>query len=354
MEAYGLDIESLNYIYSYLSDRKQRTKVNSSFSSWAQIIFGVPQGSILGPLLFNIYVNDIFYFVSNSENITNFADDTTPYTIESTIDLLLENLWKDSSILMRWFKDNYLQMNAEKCDLLICNHKKDVSVILDEEVINSSNSVKLLGITIDKNLNFREHISKLCKKVSSKLHALARISNFMNQDKLRLIMIFFIESQFSYCPLVWMFHSRTLNNRINKLHERGLRLVYKDSHLTFEELLRKDNSFTIHHRNLQKLATEMFKISNNLAPPLMSTIFPERDIPYNLRNKNPFSSQNVHTVFYGTETVSFRGPKTWALVPDEIKSSNTLAEFKAKIRSWEPKGCTCRICKTFVYNLGFL
>ena len=110
----------------------------------------------------------------------------------------------------------------------------------------------------------------------------------MSHDKLRLLLKAFIESQFGYCPLVWMFHSRTLNNRINRLHERALRLVYKEPTLTFEELLRKDNSFTIHHRNLQKLATEMNKIKNDLSPTLMKFIFPDRAISYNLRNMNPF------------------------------------------------------------------
>ena len=221
------------------------------------------------------------------------------------------------------------------------------------EVINSSDSVKLLGITIDKKLNFNDHVSKLCKKASCKLHALARISKFMSQEKLRLLLKSFIESQFSYCHLVWMFHSRTLNNRINKLHERGLRLVYKDSHLTFEELLRKDNSFTVHHRNLQKLATEMYKVENKLSPSIMKTIFPERSIPYNLRNKNNFKSSNVRTVYYATETISFRGPKTWDLVPEDIKSSKTLGAFKSKIRHWEPKGCTCPAMQGLCCELRF-
>ena len=197
-----------------------------------------------------------------------------------------------------------MQLNPDKCKLLISNCEKDISLILDNEVIECSKSVKLLGVSIDNRLNFNEHISNLCKKVSIKLHALARISKFMSQDKLRLLMKAFIESQFSYCPLVWMFHSRTLNNRINRLHERGLRIVYKDHNLSFDELLRKDNSFSIHHRNLQKLATEMYKTYNDLSPSLVKSIFPIRELQYNLRNNNPFQAENVHTVLNGTETLS--------------------------------------------------
>ena len=136
--------------------------------------------------------------------------------------------------------------------------------------------------------------------------------------------------EFGYCPLIWMFHSRALNNRVNRLHERALGLVYKDPHLTFEELLRKDNSFCIHHRNFQKLATEMYKVRNNLSPTLMKHVIPEREIPYNLRNLNPFQSTNVSTVFNGTETVAFRGPKIWAIVPEDIKYSVSLIQFKEK------------------------
>ena len=353
LEAYGFDHLSLTYIYSYLSDRKQRTKVNNSFSEWCNISSGVPQGSFLGPLLFNLYTNDIFYFV-NKCNIANYADDTTPYSEDTTIDALLNSLETDTDTLIKWFSDNYLQLNADKCHLLISKHNKDIFINVEEEVIECSSSVKLLGVTIDNNLKFNEHVSNLCKKASQKLHALARISNYMCQDKLRILMKAFIESQFGYCPLVWMFHSRDLNNRINRLHERALRLVYKNNNLTFEELLKKDKSFSIHHRNLQKLATEMYKVKNNLSPTLMKSIFPEREIPYNLRNLNPFQSTKVNTVFNGTETIAFRGPKVWGMVPEDIKNSASLSEFKSKIKNWEPKGCTCRLCKVFIKDLGFI
>ena len=129
-------------------------------------------------------------------------------------------------------------MNTEKCNLLITNHDDNISVIIDGQTIHNSKSVKLLGVCIDNKLNFNEHVSNICKNVSKKLHALRRVSQYIQKDKLKLIMKAFIESQFSYCPLVWMFHNRDLNNRINILHEKALRLVYNDSMLSFEQLLR--------------------------------------------------------------------------------------------------------------------
>ena len=154
----------------------------------------------------------------------------------------------------------------------------------------------------------------------------------------------FIQSQFNYCPLVWMFHNRTLNNKINKLHERALRIVYKNDNLTFQELLEKDNSVTVHHKNLQRLAIEMYKIKNHLSPVPMQELFTER---VHLRN-------NVRTVIYGINTMRYMGQKTWDIVPTEIAEANSLLEFKRKIKRWKPNECTCRLCKSYIYNLGFL
>ena len=353
LDAYGFNYSSLALIFNYLSDRKQRTKVNNSFSTWSDIKTGVPQGSILGPLLFNIYLNDIFFFV-NENNLTNYADDNTPYAVDSNIDALIDSIVHDTSTLIKWFNDNYFKMNIDKCHLLVTNHEEDVSALIEGVKIECKKSVKLLGIYIDNKLDFDEHIPKICKKVSLKLHALSRISHFLCTDKLRTVMKAFIETQFEYCPLIWMFHSRTLNNRINRLHERALRLAYKDSKSTFEELLDLDKSFTIHHRNLQKLVTEIFKVKNNLSPSFMKGVFPDSLNPYNLRNGPEFKTSNIHNVANGTETITFRGPKTWSLVPDNIKNSQSLSEFKAKIKLWKPEGCTCRICKVYIANLGFI
>ena len=129
-----------------------------------------------------------------------------------------------------------------------------------------------------------------------------------------------------------MFHSRTSNNKINKLHERALRLVYNDYNSSFQELLNRDDSFSIHHRNLQKLATEMYKVKNDLSPSFMKMIFPLSNNTYLLRNDKEFKTNNFRTVSYGSETITYRGPKTWELVPSNIKSSNSLNEFKEKIK----------------------
>ena len=115
----------------------------------------------------------------------------------------------------------------------------------------------------------------------------------MTKHKLRSIMNAFFSSQFAYCPLIWMFHNRTLNNRINKLQEWALRLVHNDNISSFYELLQKDNSFTIHHRNIQKLALEMYRVKHCKAPKIMCELFNEANVPYNLRQDVSFGSCNV-------------------------------------------------------------
>ena len=212
----------------------------------------------------------------------------------------------------------------------------------------------LLGITIYSNLTFENHIRNICKKASQKLNTLARITPYMNIQKRKTIMKSFVTSQFSYCPLIWMFNSRRLNNKINSIHKRSLRITFQDNMSTFQELLNKDNSVSIHHRNLQVLATEMFKIHRGLSPQILREIFVSKINSYNLRRNGTFEKRKVHSVYHGTESLSILGPTIWDLVPVELKQSETLYSFKLKIKNWVLFECPCRICKTYIQQVGFL
>ena len=220
--------------------------------------------------------------------------------------------------------------------------------------IESNVKEVLLGIIIDRDLKFDDHVNNLCKKACQKLNALSRLAPFMNLDKRRIIMKAFIESQFGYCPLVWMFHSRSLNNKMNRIHERALRITYNDKSSNFQELLDKDNSVTIHHRNIRTLAIETYKFLQGLSPPLFNEIFVERELSYSLRGDNPLARRRVNSVRHGTESVFFLAPKIWDILPKEIKDSKTLNIFKTKIKKWVPRECPCRLCKTYVPQVGFI
>ena len=165
----------------------------------------------------------------------------------------------------------------------------------------------------------------------------------------------FFKSQFNYCPLVWMCHSRALNNKINRLHERCLRIIYNDKHSSFHDLLEKDRSVSVHSRNLQLLAIEMFTVSKRICPSLFSNIFNSRPpSSYNLRQNSEFRTPLVNSVYNGTESISFLGPKIWDMVPQNIKEKESIGEFKAAIKTWLPENCPCRLCKNFIAGVGFI
>ena len=149
---------------------------------------------------------------------------------------------------------------------------------------------------------------------------------YMDIQKWRTIMKSCITSQFSYCPLVWIFHSRKLNNKINAIHEKVLRIDWCDKHSPFQQLL--DNSVSMHHRN------EMFKVNMNLSPDLINDIFLKRTNTYTLRRNDRFSIRQVNSVYHGTKSLSFLGPNFWELVPSEINESESLEIFKRRKKNW--------------------
>ena len=135
---------------------------------------------------------------------------------------------------------NYLKANPGKCHLLV-NTTGNIRISVRNETISNSSNQKLLGIRFNSNFRFDDHVASLCKKASQKLNALTRVAQYINLAQRRSVMKAFICSQFGYCPLIWMFHSRKINNRANSLHERALRVVYRGYNAIFSELLSKEN-----------------------------------------------------------------------------------------------------------------
>ena len=262
----------------------------------------------------------------------SYADHNTPYVRSENIDVTLEKLEEVGKILFQWLSDNFLKANADKCHLILSTDEP-FSINIDNEVIKNSSNKKLLGINLNNSLGFDAHVANICSRVSKKLHALARISQYMSIHKRRMTMKAFIASEFGYCPLVWMFHSRKLNSRVNKLHERALRIVYQDYASSFTELLEKDNSTTIHNKNIQFLATELFKVKNVLSQPFMNEMFVENaQHYYELRKKIELKRNNVQTMYIGTEVLTSLGPRIWEIASDYIKKCNNFEEFKLKIK----------------------
>ena len=291
-------------------------RFNASFTSWREVLSGVPQGSILGLPLYNINSNDVLQFLCLE--IANYTDDNSPFSCAMTIPKVISELQKESTILLNWIRNNGLKANSDKFHLLLSGPNQAFSIRVGNVDIQSSKYEKVLGIKIDNKLTFDDHVSSICSKASQKLHALARAANFMTLMQRKIVMKSFILSQFGYCPLVWMFHSRKLNHRINRIHERALRIVYKDNESSFDDLLIKDDSFTIHERNIQTLAIELYKVAYNLSPKIMHLILPLNNYA-NYPGENIFKSRNVKTVNNGQETLAHLGPKICSLVPMDMK-----------------------------------
>ena len=186
-------------------------------------------------------------------------------------------------------------MNRGKSHILFSGND-NVSAIMDDHTIISKIKNELVGIILDSKLSFEDQINSLYKKASQELNALARIAPYMCLEKTKTVMKAYIISQFAYCPLVWMFHSRGLNNKMNSLHERALRITYGDRSSSFQDLLKKDNSISIHHSNIQALPTKLFKVKNNVAPEIMKELFAPKVSHYDFRNNNTFKSRRVNCV----------------------------------------------------------
>ena len=199
----------------------------------------------------------------------------------------------------------------------------------------------------------KDHIKGICKQASNKLHALARISPYLDENKRKMLLKSFILSQFNYCPIVWMYCQRQSNNLINRIHERALRLAYNDYESNFNTLLENDNAVTIHERNVETLSAEIYKTKHNLNPNMMGDIFKSKQHLHNTRDES-LSYPNPRTVTYGLETFGYKASRIWAKIPTEVRNSDSVSTFKRNFKDIPGNICGCNICKTYLQNLGYI
>ena len=201
----------------------------------------------------------------------------------------------------------------------------------------------MLGVQIDRKLNFNNHLETIIKKGSQKLDVFIRSMPYRCISKRKLLINTFFKAQFSDCPLVWVCHSRLMNNKINRPHKRCLRIIYDDKTSSFADLLAKDGSVTIHTRNIHKI----------MSTELMLGLSCVRQTRYNLRNTHHFAILSVNFVYHGSESISNLAPRIWNLVPHRLKEINSTSPFKNEIKRSQPEVCRCRLCKTYISGVVF-
>ena len=202
---------------SYLSDRKQQIKIGNVVSSWAEIKKGVPQGSILGPLLFNVFINDIFYFIKNCD-LYNYADDNTSFH-SPNFDEIIKVLQEEGKMLIDWLCFNCMQANPNKFQAIGVGkrtHERSPTFKFGSIEITCDEEVNFWGVDIDFKPSFDNHISNLCKKAAKQLNVLKRIGKTLSRLNKLSIFHTFILFNFNFCPLTWHFCSDGNTKRCKK------------------------------------------------------------------------------------------------------------------------------------------
>ena len=212
------------------------------------------------------------------------------------------------------------------------------------------NQVKLLGVTIDNELKFDDLITKIYRKANSRLSALSQLARCLSVKRKKLLYMSFIQAQFKYYLLTWMFCSRSCNNTVNKFHERALRLVYDNYESSFDALLNKNKSFSIHHQNIQKLMIEVYKSLNKPSPDnYFDSLFTSK------RRQDPRQNgllvPSIKTTTKGKDSAKYLGAVTWKSIPSHIRQQDFLEKFCDLIKKWKPD-CKFKLCKDYIVHTG--
>ena len=344
LSAYGVSDHTCNYIKSYLTDRPQRVKIGNVKSEWLTLKRGVPQGSLTGPLLFNVFLNDLLLNIDDC-SIFNYADDNTLSYHHSDVTHVKTVLEDATAKAINWFSVNHMEANASKFQSMVLSRSEcNVDFTVNGITIPTTDYVRLLGVDIDKTLNFNTHVTGLCKKAAKRLNCMGRLSKVISHECLVQVFDAFIRSSFSYCTTIWHFCGIRLSRKVEKIQWRALRLMYQDYESCYLSLLERSGRQTLYDVRIKNIAICVFRALNDLLKPVSTDFYICKDSNYSLRNVKRLERPNVNTVNFGRNSLRYQGVVIWEKLPNEVKLNKSLDQFKCAIKSLPAKECDCTNC----------
>ena len=317
LEYYGIRGIANKWFTSYLSNRKQFVSINGFDSKKRTMEFGVPQGSVLGPLLFLIYINDLHKAIKFS--ITHhFADDTNLLVIGKTLKQIQKQINIDLKLLCKWLKANKISLNASKTELIVFKDPKKTSphelkIKIDGKKLVPSASVKYLGIYIDNHINWHAHESVLSKKLSRALGMLSKIRHFVKHETVIMIYYGIFSSLLTYGSQIWG-QNNNVRNKLQILQNKALRIInFQPNRSSASPLYKKCNILKLEDNiNLQNFLFAHDTIKNNLPIPLQGQLNVV-DTVHNTRNQelHQFDIPTTKTIIYGTNSIKTKSVQIW-------------------------------------------
>ena len=356
LAAYGFDKKTLKFFLSYLKGRKQSVNIKGKLSSYMDVLAGVPQGSILGPVIFNLFINDM-HNIFDKCCLNNYADDNTLDGHASSVPKLVDILEHDSQKAIDWFKSNHMIANPDKFKaIVITKQGSDTSGIelkINNEIIYTQKEVTLIGVIIDNKLSLAPHISNMCKTAANQLNSIKRLKKHFDIDTKKHLVITYVLSHFNYCPLVWHFCGNGSIHKMEKIQERALRFVFNDYESEYKDMLQKNGESTLYLKRVRIMAQEVYKAINNQSPKYMKELLSERNSRYSNRRPLDLYIPGVNQKTFGYKSYRFEAPSVWNSLDLEIRKAENFNDFKKLINSWTGPSCRCNFCNDSEDELSF-
>jgi len=329
LNKYGIRGVEAEWFLSYLSNRTQRTKIGEEVSDKIEVKLGVPQGAVLGTLLFIIYINDIVSVLNHSE-ICLFADDTLLFVTGETAEECVRKMDSDLIKVQMYLEMNKLKLNATKTKAMVINGDTNLDIVVNNEVIEKVQNIKYLGVYVNNKLKFDVHIDYTCKKLAKKIGFLMRIRNKLDYQTAINIYNTIIKPHFEYCSTILYLGTNQMCERLQRLQNRAMRCILKCERLTHSVLMLDSLMWlSVKQKVVFNVMMFIFKIKNNMLP-----IYLKRQLinvsevqPYLLRNNQDFrlpnllSSASQNNLFY-------KGTKYFNSLPLKIKNEQNVIKFK--------------------------